>query len=367
MSDVSLVRNGQLILERIWNDVTSSAETGPIQDFLKDAELVDRIRRSINSPTKTYRYVLPTQLLAKLANSSLDCRCLQAQRGGPGAFDARTLAHQVIVPFDRANHSVLGGSAEPYVSKPLRDDEISPAHRRSKKNRSGWDDLVRVLQAIQDRADPRFTDAVFRQVLKEIYGRLATVRVVYPVPRRISLERTMELIEEYVLGRSGGDRFQATVAALFQAFGKHTGCFDHVRRQPINAADIASGQIADIECVTASGDIVLVVEAKDRELTITQLQDKIAGLRESQVSEALFVAARGVAPTDERAIRETIDREFVSGQNLYVTELRPLARVVLALIGESGRRLFLKCVGEQLNQFSDLPQRRAWADSLRAL
>src|SRR5438552_3214789 len=116
MPGVNLVRQGQVLLAQLWTETTALAEKGSLSDFIDDAELVACIRRCINARRKTYRYVLPTQLLAKLADPTIDCRCLQASRGDAGAFDARTVAHGVIVPFDRDNDKVLGGSAEPYVS-----------------------------------------------------------------------------------------------------------------------------------------------------------------------------------------------------------------------------------------------------------
>jgi hypothetical protein len=367
MSDQNLVNAGREALAQCWSEVAALAESGQMRDVLGDEELVAAIRRSVNSPTKTYRYVLPAQVLAKLVDPSLDSRCIQVSRGGVGAFDARSFAHEVIVPFDRANHNVLGGSEEPYVSKPLREPEVTDAYRRSKKNKSGWDDLSRVLQIVQERDDTDFTNRVLRQVLTEIHARLGGVHVVYPVPRRISLARALELLDAFFVERSGGDRFQAVTTALFLTLGRQFGIFTSVRRERVNSADTASGRIADIECVTDAGDIVFVVEAKDRELSITQLQDKIPGLRKHQVAEAFFVAAKGIAAPDEAAIKEIIDREFVSGQNVYITEFQPLARVVLALIGEAGRRRFLEQVGHQLDEFSDIQHRRAWATLLRGV
>ncbi len=367
MSDQNLANTGREALAQSWSEVSALAESGPLQNVLDDEQLVAAIRSSVNSPTKTYRYVLPAQVLAKVVDPSLDCRCLQASRGGPGAFDARSFAHDVIVPFDRANHNVLGGSEEPYVSKPLREPEVTAAHRRSKKNKPGWDQLAHVLQEVENRGDPEFTRCVLRQILVEIHARLAGAHVVYPVPRRISLERALALIDTFFEERSGGDRFQAVLAALFVALGRQFNIFSNVRRERVNAADAASGQIADIECLTESGDIVFAVEAKDRQLSITQLQDKIPGLREHQVTEAFFVAAKGMAAQDAAAIQETVDREFISGQNIYVTEFHPLARVVMALIGEAGRRSFLEQVGRQLDEFCDIQHRRAWAGLLRSV
>lgn len=90
------------------------------------AAVSDAIDRAINSKTKTYRYVLPTQLLAKVVDMQLDARSVQAGSGLSGAFDARSLCHEVIVPFDRENDSVLGGSSSPYLNNPLRITGILP-------------------------------------------------------------------------------------------------------------------------------------------------------------------------------------------------------------------------------------------------
>jgi hypothetical protein len=351
-------------LAEAWERVRELSRGDPFPDFLDDSNLIERVRRSINSKTKTYRYVLPTQLVSKLANSELDCRCVQVTRGGRGAFDARTVAHQVVVPFDRDNERVLGGSAEPYVNNPLRIPEVSEKHRGAQKDQQGWDDLCAVLAEVERQSDSEFTSSVFHQVLKEVHARFSQVKVTYPVPHRISLERSLLLIDEFLAVRSRGDRFQAVTAALFLAAGRQFGLFSDLRRGKITAADTAAGMLADIECVEQSGQVVLVVEAKDRELTITQLQDKIPGLRHKRVSEVFFVAAQGLALADADRIRDLIAQQFVSGQNIYVTELVPLARVVLALMKEQGRRRFLELVGEQLDLYSDIDHRRAWATLL---
>ena len=134
---VSLVEAAAATLQEIWASVLSAAEDGPPSDAIEedDGELLESIRLSVNSNTKTYRYVLPTQLLAKIADPALDCRSLQAGADRTGSFDARTIAHQVIVPFDQANDRVLGGSPEPYVNNPVRVSEVSERHRNPQKTK----------------------------------------------------------------------------------------------------------------------------------------------------------------------------------------------------------------------------------------
>jgi hypothetical protein len=353
------------ILNRVWSEICALAEKETLKDFLDDQSLLESISCAINSQTKSYRYVLPTQIVAKLADSTLDCRCLQASRGGQGAFDARTIAHKVIVSFDQSNENVLGGSPEPYVNNPLRVPEISEQYRSAQKNQKDWNHLIRILNFIERKKVVSFTELLFRQVLTEIYRRLSNTRVVYPTPKRISLKKCIELLEVFLSERSGGDRLLAITSALFSVIGKRFKLYSDVHRGNTTSADTATGMIADLECSSEDGKIVLAVEVKDRELTISQLQDKIPNMREKQVLELFFIAQKGVSTKDETDIESLLDREFVSGHNIYITDLISLSNVVLALFGENGRQEFLKEIAHQLDEYrSDIGHRRTWAGLL---
>ena len=112
-------------LAECWKRI-EDIQTG-LQDSLNiPIAIQEAIQNSINSTTKSYRYVLPTQLLAKLIDNTLDCRCIQESSNLSGSFDARSFCKKVTVPFDRENHSVLGGSGDPYVNNPLRISAIIP-------------------------------------------------------------------------------------------------------------------------------------------------------------------------------------------------------------------------------------------------
>lgn len=363
-----LVTRSSKVLDETWREICVLATAGRLKDFLHDEQLREGVRRVIASTTKSYRYVLPTQLIAKLADPDLDCRCLQASRGGPGAFDARTVAHKVVVPFDQANDDVLGGSPEPYVNNPLRVPELSEKYRAAQKNQGDWDRLCAVLSAVEGKGDVAFTGRVLRQVLTEVYRRLTEVRVIYPAPKRISLHESLSLIEGFLGDLSGGDRLLALTSALFAVIGRRFRLYSEVKRASITSADAATGMLADLECVSKKTEVVLAVEVKDRQLTINQLKGKMRNIREKQVSEIFFVAQQGIAVEDKEEVHNLITREFVSGHNLYVTDIASLARVALALLGEYGRRDFLREVGTQLDAYhSDIRHRRAWAELLGAV
>ncbi len=74
-------------LKALW--ATAQGESGAPKNVPE--EILQAIDASINSSTLTYRYVLPTQLLAKCIDPSLDCRALQA--GSPRPRGVRCTQH----------------------------------------------------------------------------------------------------------------------------------------------------------------------------------------------------------------------------------------------------------------------------------
>ncbi|MGD9855365.1 MAG: restriction endonuclease, SacI family [Planctomycetaceae bacterium] len=298
------------------------------------------IAACVNSGTKTYRYVLPTQLVAKIADPNLDARSVQAAWSQPGAFDARSVAHEVIVPFDRENHNVLGGSAEPYVSKPLREEAVIPEYRSRKKDKTGWDNLCQILKTVQAGVAGYEPEAVFDAVLQCIAKRLEIVRIVYPAPNRISLTDATSLIFIFLTERSGGVRFEAVVAALFESIGQRFRLFESVRRSQVNTADQQAGAVADVECLDADGRVVIAVESKDREVTVRQIEDKLSLMREQQIREAFFLSSVASNSVSGSALDELLCREFNSGQNIYILQMDRFLESMLSLFGETGRTQF---------------------------
>lgn len=159
-----LIADSRKILKKNWDEVVLHFDDRKIENYIDDENILESIKNLINSKTKTYRYVLPTQIIAKAADHSLDSRCLQANRDASGSFDARSVCHSVIVPFEKEQENVLGGSPEPYVNNPLRQPEISVKYKHKQKNKKGWDNLCSVLEGIEAKDDPIFTQKILKQV-----------------------------------------------------------------------------------------------------------------------------------------------------------------------------------------------------------
>jgi hypothetical protein len=365
LGDAELQKLKHRVRERLAAEWERVRATANLSTALPD-EIKQAVAASVNSRTKTYRYVLPTQLVSKLVDPNLDARCLQEGAPFPGAFDARTIAHDVIVPFDRANENVLGGSTEPYTSNPLRSPAIVPIERAQRKDKTGFDHLMLVLDYAQ--ANPTACEALLIETLLTIKARLDEVRIVYPVPNRTSHSQVQRLLEEYLADRSGGVRMQAVAVALFQTVGSRFGLFARVISSNVNAADASTGATADLECVNDDGTIVMAIEVKDRQLELRQVQGKLPNIREKGVRELMFLVNGGVVEGDADSIHQTVDRQFITGQNIYVVEWAELLNSCLVLFGEEGRRAFLQRVGSELDERRiDLRHRNRWAEILRAV
>ncbi len=354
-------------LERRWKHICGQIEGNTAAKPPEDvSENIRRfIKACLTSATKSYHYVLPTQILAKCVNSSLDSHSLMTAYGKPGAFDARTIAHDVIVPFDKANYNVLGGSPEPYVNNPLRCPAVIAEYRTQQKAKEDWDKLIAVLDFVETAKNPQIIEQVFDLVLTEIHHLLSQVCVLYPTPNRISLNQTFDLISRFLSEKSGGDRMEAVCTALFRVIADTFKLFDQVQRVKVNATDASSGMAGDIEC-SLNDRVVLLVEVKDRSLTLTQLDAKLDVARYRKISEILFIAKDGIDRAEKEQTERRIIGEFASGQNVYVSDFFEFSRGIFVLLGEKGRGQFLSEVGKELDRTnSPILHRRTWATLLR--
>jgi hypothetical protein len=359
---VEFLQKCKRILDEAWSETVKRGLLA--KPPLDDPSLQQMIHGIINSKTKSYRYVLPTQLISKLADPSLDCRCLQASRGGLGAFDARSINEKVVVEFDKDNENVLGGSPQPYVNNPLRKPEVTARYSAQQKDKEGWEALCVVLEKVENADSQEFTRKVLAQALFEVLVRLSKTKVLYPSPQRISLEQTDDLVSEFLSAQSLGDRPQAIGSALLETIGEEFKIFSDIKRSKTTSADASTGQVGDIECFDGKS-LVLGVEIKDKELTLTEVRGKTRKIRAKGLSEFMFLLTRGIVKQDEKAILSCVQKEFSSGQNIYLLSFRSFVSDMLALLGENGRKKFLIKVGETLDRYgSEIQHRRTWAELL---
>lgn len=244
---------------------------------------------------------------------------------------------------------------------------MAEEEKDQKKNKANWDKLAATLDAVEQASGMNFTDKTLDQILGEVHQLLATARVAYPAPNRVSLSQTIQLLREFTNTWSGEDRTKVVCAALFRTVAREFGVFDEASREKVDAGDPASELGAHIECRLGER-VVLDVEVKDRSLTMTQLDAKVDIARARRISESLFLTEHGIEKVDRLAVEKRITREYVSGQNIYVLSFVDFSAGILILLGEKGRAEFLRAVGEELDRTgSPITHRQAWAQLLKSI
>lgn len=339
-------------LDEKWTDALDSdvADPDPEIDVLTDS--------SVNS----IRYALVTQMLGKIADPKRSLMALQLGGSDEGAWDARSFATAVIVPWERDNQQVIGKSPDPYVSKPLRRPRLDD--KTSVRSKIEWNRLIAFFAPLETASSKELCCA-FQRVLRSLVRRLARQSFSYPIPQRISQFHLEQLVLEFVSQPSGGLRPLAVSAALFKTLGEGFSLFSDIRSQGINEADAASGMPGDIVCYDQAGRICLAVEVKDVNLTLAHVQEASRKIKQSTdgLSDFLFTVP-GIQEHDSEGISEIIRGNWASGLNLYSVTIQTLISIAFVLLNEIWRIRFLREIGHELDRRQDQKIRRAWYDLL---
>lgn len=317
------------------------------------------IDRIINANIVALRYALPTQLLGKIADPSRDILAIQAS-GGNG-WDARSFAKDVVVPWVTDNRNILGTSQDPYVGKPLRRKRLDSD--AALKNPDLWNGLVSFLRPLNSAGGQALEDAL-RRCLESIArrGRRQDVPLVFP--QRISLERLCEMMEDFTGKPSGGLRPMAVCVALMRVIGESTALFDRVESQGLNEADSQSDAAGDITCYKDDA-AVLVVEVKDRAITLGDCSDTVTKARGGGIANILF-AAPGVKEGDESSVRAFGNKTWREGSNMYHADIVSLMRHVFVLLDEKWRIDLLEHIAEELGIRGRYEDRAEWSEQCMA-
>jgi len=254
-------------LRRLWEEVVKIGfEKLDQESFIADQDLADKIRSIIRGKTISYRYALITQLLAKVLSPGINALALQKRAELRGSFDARSFCKNTVVVFEKEYlENILGGSHDPYVSKPLRHEVISLDVTKEIKDKEGWRFLYEVLKAVQDKNDVEYAKSVLKQALLEVRRLLIEASA----SGRVSVSKSPTLTElNNVIGRflakpSGGARAQAIVYALLRVVNKRTSAFKDIKTAKSTVADSFSGRLADVECIGEGGKIKVAISVTE--------------------------------------------------------------------------------------------------------
>jgi len=276
-----------LLLRALTNPEESTDEIGKIiSDVLRGTH-------------KTYKYMLFTAILAKATNENVDILSIQAKDKSQGAYDARSLCHKVVVPFEREHlpHS-LGDSNEPYLNKPARFERISLDNAvRDGNDYKTLNSLVETLPKIQS------ADAAFRYLSSAIYT-LKQINEAYE--KKFSVEEISEsnnntqaildFIDRSTEKACEGETCPLIVSCLEAlCFPSHI-----VVAHNVNECGASSKEVGDIDIYQRPFAIagkrrdnglmlIAAIEVKDKDFSEQDVQHAVSKFRNAGLERSLFI------------------------------------------------------------------------------
>lgn len=231
----------------------------------------------IDNTHLTYKYILFTAILSKATDESINALCLQKGSALPGAYDARTVCHHVIVPFEMETlEKVLGGSNEPFLNKPARFPELS----KDNAVRRGNDQLI--LNSLCDHLPTIKTSEDAYECLQYLLTKLIAARdarnrmTEFSIPNGANLPvQLMHFVERALEHSHEGEVLTLLVAGVYYLhYHRPT---DLVEVHPVNQSGASSREISDLD-VYSDGKLIASNELKDKayeETDVRHAADKV--------------------------------------------------------------------------------------------
>ena len=259
------------------------------------------IEKILHGSHKTYRYILVNALLAKAANENINILSLQKGDGTDGKYDARTLCHKVIVPFETLKlPGCLEGSNEPFLNKPARFVKLSTDNAvRKGKDRQTLEDVIKALSSINSSKEAysylRQALYVMAEISKEYVKKFSIADALIDISdfSQLVLDYIYE-ITEYCLD---GETCPLVVAQLEQMYlGKNY----KVRPHKINESGASSKEVGDIDVFTNEGELVYSIEVKDKDFSEQDVSHAITKFRLAGLTNSMFIYGHNVSFEEDK-------------------------------------------------------------------
>lgn len=309
------IKHASLILDRAFK------EAHPANDDL--GMLIERILRG---PQKTYRYMLITALLAKACDGSIDIFSLQKGDGAAGKYDARSLCHKVIVPFETIKlPGCLGGSNEPFLNKPARYQRISIDNATRDKESLGH--LVEILSKIDDSNVYHYlcsAIATLKEISASYISRFSTGDIL------IDMSKFSQIVLDYIYQLtdhpSMGEVCPLIVAELEQMY---LGKDYKVEAHKVTQSGSSSKEVGDIDIYNKKRELLYSIEVKDKDFTINDVLHAIHKFRDAAIETSFFIYGKQVT-FDEKGVNAILQQTGREGHFCCLISILHYAKLRLA-------------------------------------
>lgn len=323
----------------ILNEAYNRALQNPVVEC-KYKEFIDYV---LNNTHLTYKYILFTALLAKSADENINPLCLQKHSRLSGAYDARSLCHKVIVPFETTVlKKVLGGSNEPFLNKPARFPELS----KSNAVRRGNDQEI--LNTMCDTLPLIVSSSDAYDCLVYLLHRLIELRDNLQESSNFATEASANIAScllAYVM-KALEISYEGEVLVLMTAGVYHLLYSSNpeiiVEVHPVNQSGKSSREISDLD-IYMNGSLFASNELKDKSYAANDVRHAADKVLKAGGSSLLFI--EGPRCTGDTSFVNEIERDYISNDFwLKVISYKDFFPLVISLIPDVDCKEFMSFV-----------------------
>jgi hypothetical protein len=311
----------------------------------KDDETSRGIKRILAGRHKTYRYILVNGLLAKAVNDNINILALQAGAPIQGAYDARSLCHHVLVPFERDFlYSALGGSNEPFLNKPARFTHLD----KSNAVRRGEDKetlvlLIDVLNAVATSAEAVEYLSCALGFLSQKIGELRELQ-----DRKIKYSPTLVEIYEFIFRfleeSSEGEAAVIIVGTAEKIYHRRFTANFKVVVHKVNQSGASSNEVGDVD-IYKKGVFSYAIEVKDKNFSPYDLEHAFQKIRACGGKKGQFIYGPN-ARFDQDLIDKKITEFEQAGFMVLFQDIYTYAKTMIFKADLSSKQEFIGTIFE---------------------
>jgi len=355
------------LLRETWQEIVDSEGSSYVDEEIIRQDLKE-VLHAEKYGTRTFKYILVTNVLAKAVNSDIHALALQDQSDLEGSFNSGGLATDVVTDWEKDHGERLGGSNEPRTNSVYyRQSELNKDYEV--RNEDLYQTLIRVLSELQGQSQAGELEPMdmLRQTLYEV-SQLEPTTVSYSNPPEVTYVELESTVREY-LNKSGlGERLAAVAAGVLDAQYHVAGKDEvYIKVDHVNVADENSSAAGDIEVFETDDEETLLqaAEVKDKPATKADVQHSITTGRDHSLQEYLFVAGNGFKSVRERKrAHEAIEDAEIEVVVIDIDDLLSS----LKFQRRKGRRRFRESVGEFLNDMrAQATSKSDWKNAIESL
>ena len=250
--------------------------------------ITESIEKILTETHKTYKYILINAILAKATNEKINPIALQAGAPLEGAFDARSLCHKVLVPFERDFlRNSLGGSNEPFLNKPARFTHLSKKNAvRKGRDKQTLLSLIEILKSIKTSIEAKQYLACALEILKkQIKKKRSELELIEYSPDLVEI---YEFAIRFIKKSFEGETSAIIVGTLESLIHKYMNSNFKVITHKVNQSGASSKEIGDID-IYKEDEFYYSIEVKDKDFNEYDIEHAFNKVLKHKGEKAAFI------------------------------------------------------------------------------